>query len=286
MMKIEQIVSSCQAVFNYAIDSQFIHSMLFIFFVTVPLLRVLATIFKTIKKTKQITAQCTNKLPKKLLQIIEKNHLDAGIFLVSKSQDFFAVSIGVINKKIIVSHSLITQTTSQELEAIILHEAHHTQFSHSLLLFFTEVLTATFFFLPIFKDFQSWIKLEFEKAADAAAVYKQGTATHVKNSLKKAIMTENNFGMFPQFSYHVLDQRIDSLNSKKSKLTIPVANIFRTFLILFIFASVFFLNKKYAVASEMEQKITCSLMDCVYECVATEFTTKPAMSETNFSFNR
>lgn len=285
-MKIEEFVSSCQAVFNYANDSRFIQTALFVFFVFIPFLKVVATLSKSVSKNQTITANCTNKVPKKLSQVIEKNHLDKNLFFVSNSKDFFAVSTGIIRKKIILTRSLITQTTVGELEAIVLHEVHHTRSHHSLLLFFTHVVTAIFFFLPIFKDLQSWVKLEFEKTADSAAVYKQGTTKYVKNALKKAILTENNFGMFLQFSYQVLDQRIDNLNLRKSKFVIPVSNIARSFFVLLVFVSIFFLNKKYAVASEMEQKITCSLMDCVYQCVAVELAQKPAMSEVNFSFNR
>ncbi len=285
-MKIEQAISSCKAVFNYALDSNLVHSLIFIFFITVPLLKILATLLKTINKTRLIKSQCSNKLPKKLLAVIEKNGLDQNSFLVSNSPDFFAVSIGIVAKKIVLSKFLISFSSTHELEAIVLHEAFHTKFYHSLLLFLTEVVAATFFFLPIFKDFQSQIKLEFEKAADTFAVKNQGTAKYVKDSLRKAIIAETDFGMFPQFSYQVIDQRIDSLNSKKSKINFKTTNLIHSLIVVFVFLSIFLLNKKYAVASEMEQKITCSLMDCMYECVALEFTQQPAMSEVNFSFDK
>ncbi len=285
-MKIEQVISSCRAVYNYAVDSSIIHSMLFIFFVTVPLLKIVATVLKTINKTNVIKDKSSNVLPKKLLRILEKNDLDTKIFLISNSNDFFAVSTGIFAKKIVLSKFLISSSSVQELESIVLHETYHTKFYHSLLLFLTEVVTASLFFLPVFKDLQSQIKLEFEKAADTFAARKQGTTKYLKNSLKKAILAENNFGVFPQFSYQVIDQRIDNLNAKKPKMIFKLDNIVRSLVVFLLFFSLFLVNKKYAVASEMEEKITCSILDCVYECVAIELVQKPAMSEVNFSYNQ
>ena len=286
-MTLNQAVSSCRAVFDYTVGSQAFYISLFFLFVVLPVLKVVASVIKTTKKIKSLEANCSPELPTKLQDIIKKHSFDPTLFSVSCENNYVAVSFGLVSRKIFFSRYLIGTLTKKELEAIVLHEVHHTRFYHSLVLFMAEVFTSTFFFLPFFKDILLFIKAEFEKSADMAAVEYQKTTKYVKKSLEKVILAENHFGIFPQFSYQIIDQRLDNLNYKKSIVKFSYKRLISSIVVLVLFSTVFVLNTKYAMAASMEEKITCSLFDCVQDCVATEiFTKKLPMSEVNFSAER
>lgn len=284
-MNIEQALSSCQAIFDYAGNQKLASSFLFLLFVLLPLIKVVATILKTYKKANQIKQNCNQILPKKLASILEKHHFDENSFIISCDTGFMAVSIGFFSKKIILSQCLIKKLSPKELEAIVLHEMHHSKHNHSLILFLTELVASTFFFFPAFKDLQEYIKYLLEKSADQYAVSLQKTTKYVKRSLRKVIVSENNFGIFPKFSYQIIDQRIDSLNAKKTKIQLNGKRLYSSVLVLVVFFVLFSLNKKYAMAATVEQKITCNIFSCVYNCVAYELPNYPLMSEINYSID-
>lgn len=284
-MNIEQALSSCRAIFDYASSPKLATSLFIVFFVLFPLIKVIATILKTFKKTNLIKQNCNKWIPKKLANILTKHQLDANLFLVSCDAGFTAVSVGFFSKKVILSKRLIQKLSQKELEAIVLHEMHHGKYNHSLVLFFTELIVSTFFFLPAFKDLQEYIEYLLEKSADQHAVSLQRTTKYIKKSLRKVIISENNFGIFPKFSYQIIDQRIDNLNLRKTKLQMNKKRLYTSFSILIVFFVLFLLNKKYAMAQSVEQKITCNIFSCVYNCVAHELPNYPRMSEINYSID-
>lgn len=282
-MIIEHTISGCIAVYNYMYGSVWLNSFYLIVFILLPLIKVLLSIFRTFNKVHNIKVNCSQKIPKKLKKIIKSNNLDEALFLISCEKNFTAVSIGFLSKKIILSRRLISKLSLKELESVVLHELFHTRFHHSSFLFLSEVITNTLFFFPILKDLQIFIKSEQEKSADAYAVSIQKTSKYIKQSLKKVISQENNYGFFPRFSYLVIEQRIDKLNFKKRKISFNLKRIFLSFLTFLLFSFIFLINKNYAMAITMEEKISCNIFNCVRECVSQEIIHGPAMSENNYS---
>ena len=285
-MIIEQTISSCKAIFEYALESHLLYPLLFFIFIFIPLLTIVTSVIKTYKKAQQLSKSYKQEIPEKLYQILQKHSIDTNLFLVTSQKSFVAVSIGFFSRKIYVSDFLITTLSEQELEAVILHELYHVQQFHALFLFLVDILTKVFFFIPIFRDLQNQVRFQFEKSADAYASSCQKTTLHVKKALKKIILFENYFEVFPQFSYHIVDQRIDSLNSKKTKIFFSQQRFFSSVVVVSVFVSLFLLNNRYAVAATMEEKITCSLFDCVQNCVAYELNKEQPMSKINYSVSR
>lgn len=284
-MKIEETLSSCSALLDYASNSSATQIALLTFFVVFPFVKILATIAKTYNKTKEIEKYCSQVIPAKLKKIIIQYKLSNNLFLVSCNNDFAAISIGFFSKKIVISRNLINNISQKELEAIVLHELHHVKSNHSIILFFSQLIVSTFFFIPILKDFQLVIKLELEKSADKYAVSIQKTAKHVKNSLKRVLVGNDDFSLFPKFSYDVIDQRINSLNSKKTKLTVHPIRLAFSALSIMILGFVYLSQDQVAIALNAYQRNDCNIIDCVQDCVAYEFNREPMMSEMNYSID-
>jgi beta-lactamase regulating signal transducer with metallopeptidase domain len=289
-MTVNQAISSCQSVYDYAVNSQFLQTILVLLFLVLPILKVVISLVKTNLKIKKTAEACTQTVPHKLLKILKRHNLSPDDFLISCEKKYIAVSIGFISKKVILSSYLITNLSIKELEAVVLHEMYHSKFFHSALLFFAEIITETFFFIPLFKDLLIILKTEFEKSADMSAVTYQKTNKYVKNSLKKMILSHSDFSIFPQFAHYIIGQRIDRLNSKKTSWQINTKRLLLSIVSIFIFTTAFIFNAKYALAKTMEESITCSLFDCVQDCVAHEILMNNSkdvpMSENNFSIDK
>lgn len=285
-MDIAYAFSSCKAIFDQAFGSQILRLIFLLVFVLLPTLKVVATIIRTKKRILSIKARPIKRLSGDLKHIFHKNQLSKDIFLISANENFLAFSIGFFSRKIILSKSLLKNFTVQETEAIILHELYHVRAFHTVLLFISELVLHFFFFLPFLQDIHFQIKVEFEKAADMSAVKVQKTQQHIRSSLKKALLFDSSVQFSPQFSYHVIDQRIDRLNARSSWINFNQKRLITSVLVMVLFLSLFLLNKRYAMAYVMEETINCGLFDCVRNCVAYEFSNKPLMSEINYSFER
>lgn len=289
-MLVQDAVASCQQIIEHASGSVLLRVILIIVFVILPLLRVIFSVLKTKKQVHTYTVNCNSVLPEELLAVIKKHDMPQELFFVACSQEIVAVSVGFFNKKIILSKKLISSLDSFELEAIVLHEYYHVVSSHAFKILVLEILAKSFFFLPVLSDLTHYVKARFETAADSFAVGRQKTSKHILSSLKKVISSEANLQLYPQFSYLIIDQRIDALKKIHPRAIINYFNFFISVLSVLFFMGIFLFNSTYAVAQtmeEMETKITCSLFDCVHDCVAHEFIQKQVpMSENNFSTER
>lgn len=281
-MIVENTLSSCIAIYSYISESALIRSFLIFIFIIIPSLKLVFSYLKTTKKIFVVQKKSVGYIPNKLKKIIKFHHLNSNLFLVSSQQNLEAVSVGFFNKKIVLTKKLISLLSVKELEAVVLHELYHTKFHHSIVLFISEFLSNVFFFLPVFKDVQFIIKSRFETAADSYATSLQKTNRYVKQSLRKIISTED-LVFYPQFSYSIIESRIDRLNKKNISHFLDLRRSFISVAVLFFLTALFLLNKKYAMAAMMEEKIQCSLFSCVRDCVAQELMQPKIMSENNYS---
>lgn len=286
-MNVETIVSSCEALIGNASESSIFKIYLFLILFTVPFLKTTISIIKTKSRIRYITDKCNNKIPAKLKNIIESHGLDQSKILISCNSNFTAMAIGFFDRKIIFSKTLINKLSKKELEAVFLHELHHLENHHASILFVTQIISETLFFMPVFKDVLFNIRSQFEKKADYAAVKYQNTNKFVKKSLLKLIKYSDDYVIFPQFSDSVINQRLDSLENKKQRVVFRYSRIALTFL---FFVGAFLwshLNASYIMASMFEQKNECNLLECARKCVVDEiFVKEKPMSEVNFSYDR
>lgn len=285
-MDITYAISSCRAIFDHAFGSQILRILLFSIFVLFPMLKIAATIIRTKRKVDSMNVRPLRKLSSELQSMFGENKLNKSLFLVSSNQHFLAFSTGFFSRKIVISTFLLKNFTVKEIEAIVLHELYHVRAFHALFLFISELCMHFFFYFPFFQDIHLQIRARFEMSADAYATKVQQTKQHIKSSLKKALLFDSSLRFLPQFSYQIIDQRIDTLNSQKRRFTVNPFRLTTSFFVFVLFLTVFLLNKRYAMASVMEETISCGLFDCVRNCMAYELTKQPQMSEVNYSFER
>jgi len=283
-MLVEKTLSGCIAVYNYASNSNLLSSLLVIIFILIPFIKVFSSILKTHLNLKKIESSCSQSLPIKLQKIINLHKLNSGLFLISCRKDFTAVSVGIITKRIVFSKNIIDKLSLKELESVVLHELYHTNFYHSAILFITELFAKTLFFFPLLVDIQEVVKLELEKSADKYAVSIQKTSKYLRRSLKKVIIN-NDYGFYPKFSYIVIENRINNLNNQNSNYIFNLKRLYGTLTVLLVFLVLLLLNNKYAMASTMEEKISCSVFECVKQCVSDEIISRPRMSENNLTID-
>jgi beta-lactamase regulating signal transducer with metallopeptidase domain len=283
-MQIEQTLTSCKAILNYAFDSQLLQIFSVIFLILLPFGKLLLSFFKTNNAIKTLEQNSVTILPKKLLKILVVNKIDTQLFIISLDSKDIAVSVGIVSKKIILSLELVKKLSFKELEAVILHEYYHTKFHHSLFLLVSELITKTVFFIPVLQDFKTFLFLAMEKSADQYAVSCQKSNKYLKQAIKKVLMTDDYFELMPRFSYQEMDFRIDSLNLNKSKFALNYSRLlisFMSILIIFILTS----GRQSAMASAMEMKLSCTFYNCIQECITTEFNNQSEMSKAYFSIN-
>ena len=106
-MTINHVISGCEALFNTAIDSNFLKTYLIFLLLALPFLKTVASIIKTRKKINLLKEDCSNDLPKKLQKIIAKHGVSDEQILISCKTSLVAMATGLIDGKIIFSRSLI-----------------------------------------------------------------------------------------------------------------------------------------------------------------------------------
>jgi hypothetical protein len=264
-MNIEHAVSSCGSLLSkisVSNDSKvnFLVVVGLLFFV-----RTTVSVIKTRNKIASIKKDCDHNLPAKLRKIVLKHRVNSNQILISCDLDLVAVSVGFIDRKIIFSKSLIGKLNTKELEAVFLHELHHINNHHAFILLLGQIVSETLFFLPVLKDILTNMAREFEKTADDAAVKYQRTTGFVKSSLIKLLGDGDRLGISP---------RLNVLNGEKILKVFSPRRAFLSIL-FFIFMSLWgHLNSNYALASVIEEKISCSFFECAKNCVVEELFSK------------
>ncbi len=97
---------------------------------------------------------------------------DAGVggailFDAARPQAFCA---GLLSARIYVSTGALAALASEELDAVLAHEAHHARFRDPLRIFFARILSDSLFFLPVLRRLCDRYAALAELAADSAAV--------------------------------------------------------------------------------------------------------------------
>ncbi|HEX9817460.1 MAG TPA: M56 family metallopeptidase [Patescibacteria group bacterium] len=155
-------------------------------------------------------------LPKKLKTIINKHNLSDKSVRIIKDYNLTAYTIGLFKPKVIISKTLTEQLSSDQLEAVVLHEVHHLRSHHVLWLLLSRLISSLFFFIPLIKHLAQQLKTEFELSADAFVIKKQKTRNHLCDSLALNIQYAGE--VFPHFATSPLEKRVEFLVDNKANL--------------------------------------------------------------------
>ncbi len=126
----------------------------------------------------------------------------------------FAVAVGIVSPRIVISSSLVSALTLAELRAVLAHEDGHCRERHPLRALLWESLRRTFFFLPTVADIAAHFSVSREIAADRNALGTCGQRP-LASALLKSVASRTDFlpSTAPAFGH--LTARISALAGKK-----------------------------------------------------------------------
>ena len=160
-----------------------------------------------------LTLKTVNSIPHKLQWVVNKHSLKKSSVSVISGATVTAYTIGLLEPRIVISESFISNVTKHELEAVVLHELYHMKNRHVLWLLVSQVISSVFFFIPFIQYLARQLKIEFELAADAFVVEKQKTKDHLCESL--ALNLQYAGGVIPHFATTPIERRVESLLGNK-----------------------------------------------------------------------
>jgi len=99
----------------------------------------------------------------------------AGRLVLVDSDEPFSFVYGALTPRVVVSRGLCQRTSPRELDAVLEHERYHLYKLDPLKVLLARSLPATFFYLPILRDFDARYMTGRELAADRRAVSAHGT---------------------------------------------------------------------------------------------------------------
>jgi Zn-dependent protease with chaperone function len=196
-------------------------------------------------------------------------HVDAATIVVDDAVPF-AVSIGMLSPRIVLSTGLLSTMTLAELRAVFAHESGHVRLRHPLRAVAWEAIRRTLFFLPVIGDVAAHFALAREIAADRHAVKACGQRPLASALLKIVSGSPQSFPLSSAPFGH-LHSRIDALRGgKKTELRMSLRRMQMSLAVIGVIATA-------NVAMAASAKATApGGARCVSEDV-------PHMSQINFS---
>lgn len=223
----------------------------------------LKTFFSLIKTHLMLKRMCSAELRtsnQEVSSICHKHQIPISRVLVIKSPKHIVFTVGVWRPKIVISTSLINSVKSQELEAILLHEAHHLNHAHPLLFMVGEVVGRSFNVVPIVQEVANLLKHKLEQEADEWAIQVQGSSVHLNRAFLKLRHLSERSDYFPSFSSLRGSDRMKYLAGEPysyqqlSKLNVFVSVIVLAFVMILIKTPI------YAQAENSESDLPQSTM--------------------------
>jgi|SRR5699024_8875337 len=99
----------------------------------------------------------------------------------------FAITMGFVRSKIVLTTGLINLLTNDELDAVIVHEAYHNKNRDPLKIFLLTLSASVLWYIPIQKWFMKTYGMLQEVLADEHAIEQQDTATNLGSALLKML---------------------------------------------------------------------------------------------------
>ena len=146
---------------------------------------------------------------------------------------------GFISPHIYLSRGMIDRLTTEQLEALLLHEKHHLENYDPLKTLLGRLVASALFFIPVLPDIFKRYLIEKEIAADQKAIRQQGHYRGIAGALNKLLREHSTV---PAKGWAVggaeaLEYRIDNLLGRPPQDIhhIPLRHIITSFLITTVF---------------------------------------------------
>ena len=142
-------------------------------------------------KTKRLVKKfLTNRIaiPKRIEDIANLLDLQNKIYVID-DRNVFSFASGIFSPKILITTGLIASLVDKELEAVLLHEKAHIENHDPFKMLFGKTVSMLFFFLPVFSEISKNMQASSEMLADWFVTINQREDTHLRNALKKILLT-------------------------------------------------------------------------------------------------
>ncbi len=270
LLTFQHFVETCQqlATSFFSSGTHFIGLVLIALTILVAVIFCVKTLFsllKTQKKIELILKYRSSDIPNKLPEVLKKVGPKENKVVVVQRKSNHAFSYGVRSQKIVLSEGLISNLSSKQLEAVVLHEFYHIDNRHSLFIIVSEIISATLFFLPLVKEINKKMKVMFEKQADAFSATVQGNNSYINEALLK--VPSSRIYYYPSFA-----QRNNNELSRRSIFISIIVNVFA--IILFLFPTQTHANQSVIQLKGDE----CTQSQCVTHCPTDNMSKELVMS--------
>lgn len=268
-MNIEHIAGVCLSFLKTTSSPPVIFGVLFLFSLTIALVKILLSLFKTLwfkKKIKQVEMQAIIK------KLSLKHNLKNKIIIFQNSKPY-AFCLGIKNPRIYLSSNLLKVMNQKEIEAIILHEKYHLMKKDVLLTLIATFAKGLFFLFPMLSDIIISFIRQKEADADRYSISYFKHSKIVLSAFRKLLL--NDTKNIPSLAYlvsfsHVdtLDHRIKILKGQKSfVLSFKIKHILISLISFIAIFSFFFISSKPAVARQNVSTSVClKEHNCHSEC--------------------
>lgn len=148
-------------------------------------------------------------------------HLDQEIIVIEQNS-MLAVTSGFIRPKIIISSEIISDFTEREVSAIILHEYCHCRNYDPLRMLIIKIMTDSFPFIPILKQFTHYINVWVELEADNFAVQYMKSPVDLASVLLKCSKMSRKMAVGVGFADEAINYRLLRLIEPKQAIRVPI----------------------------------------------------------------
>ncbi|TVM00791.1 MAG: hypothetical protein CV087_12330 [Candidatus Brocadia sp. WS118] len=136
-----------------------------------------------------------------LKNILLSTHLDDQLVLFDNGVLRHAFTSGLWKPKTYLSTGVCSYLTAKEIQAVILHEAHHVIKKAPLMLFVLRILCTLNFFLPINRYLLNLYSTACEKEADDAVVTNSGEPLELASALLKLSRSYSPAVLYPMIPF-------------------------------------------------------------------------------------
>lgn len=150
----------------------------------------MASLLKAHRKMKILKTSVQTNLPDDVKSLARSCGIRAADIRLIKSSDPFVYCHGISRTRIFISTGMLGRLNAKELEAVLIHEAHHYRHHHPSSVFMGKLLARTFFFLPIIKELSRLMEVQIEINADRAVILAQRTTKYLRQALGKSLLAD------------------------------------------------------------------------------------------------
>lgn len=184
--------------------------------------------FHRIKRNNQILrnfSKISFEESPKLKKIINEFKLVARVYFFKSDNLLYAFNSGILQPKIYLSTGLVTNLSSEELKAVILHEKYHIEHRDIPKLFFILFIEDWLFFLPVYRWLSRAYRELIEKISDDKVVSLLGDSLNFAKTLLKVVKlnrTELPVGIgLSIVDHYPVETRIKRLINKEENISVP-----------------------------------------------------------------